>query len=106
MSAGYERFNNEIKRATENEAYLIVLVEETLSKATSFQFLPYISKKIKATPEFIFHRVRALIQKYPNIQFLFVNGRKESSRVMERIFTSGCVHRQADLQLAYDLKKL
>ena len=106
MSAGYERFNNEIERAVEEEAYLVVLVEETLARASSFQFLPYISKKIKATPEFIFHRVRSLIQKYPNVQFLFVNGRKESSRVMEKIFTSECVFKQIDLQLAYDLKKL
>ena len=106
MSAGYEIFNNEKERAVEEEAYLVVLVEEALSKASSFQFLPYISKNLKATPEFIFHRVRSLIQKYPNVQFLFVNGRKESSRVMEKIFTSGCVFKQIDLQLAYDLKKL
>ena len=65
-----------------------------------------ISKKIKATPEFIFHRVRMITQKYPNVQFLFVNGRKEATRVVERIFTSGCAHEKHDLQLAYDMRKL
>ena len=106
LSGGYERFINEIKRAGESNAYLIVLVEDTLPHALSFKYLPYISKKIKATPEFIFHRVRSLIQIYPFIQFLFADGRKEASRVVERIFTSGCVYKKVDLQLAYDRKIL
>ena len=106
MSGGYERFINEIERAKDQEAYLVVLVEESMQNALSFKFLPHISKKIKASPEFIFHRVRVLIQKYPSIQFLFVNGRKESSRVVEKIFTSGCIHKKIDLQLAYDNKVL
>ena len=63
-------------------------------------------KNVKATPEFIFHKVRRISQKFPNVQFLFVNGRKEASRIIERIFTAGCAHKQVDLQLAYDLKKL
>ena len=106
MSGGYERFINEIERAQEAEAYLVVLVEDTLQHALSFPYLPQISKKIKATPEFIFHRVRSLIQKYPMIQFLFVKGRVESSRVVEKIFTSKCIHEKIDLQLAYDEKVL
>ena len=106
MSGGYERFINEIKRAQEAEAKLVVLVEDTLSKALSFPFLPHISKKIKATPEFIFHRVRALTQKFPHVQFLFVKGRTESSRVIEKIFTCGCVYEKIDLQYAYDIGQL
>ena len=106
ISGGYERFIKEIERAKENDAYLVVLVEESLTNALSFQYLPHISKKIRATPEFIFHRVRDLIQQYPNVQFLFVNGRKESSRIVELIFTCGCAYKKIDLQLAYDTKAL
>ena len=106
MSGGYERFINEIERSIEQNASLIILVEESLQNALSFKFLPHISKKIKASPEFIFHRARSLIQTYPSIQFLFVNGRLESSRVIEKIFTSGCVYKKIDLQLAYDNKVL
>lgn len=106
MSGGYERFIKEIKRAEESKAYLVILVEDSLQNALSFKYLPYISKKIKATPEFIFHRIRGLIQKYPFIQFLFVKGRPEASRVTERIFTCGCVYKKVDLQLAYDLNIL
>jgi hypothetical protein len=106
MSGGYERFLNEIGRAEEEEAYLVILVEEALQNALSFQYLPHISKKIRATPEFIFHRVRRLIQNHPTTQFLFVKGRKEASRVVEKIFTCGCVYKEVDLQLAYDKKIL
>ena len=112
LSGGYERFINEIKRSEEDEAYLVILVEAKLSDAMYFNHKvksyngERVFKKVKATPEFIFHKVRKITQKYPNVQFLFVNGRREASRVVERIFTAGCVHKKIDLQLAYDLKKL
>ena len=102
----FDRFEREIQRAQELEAYLIILVEDTLNNALSFRYLPYISKKIKVTPEFIFRNVRQLIQKYPHIQFLFDKDREESSRIIKRIFFSNCYYRQVDLQLAYDTKKL
>jgi hypothetical protein len=102
----YERFCREIERAAENEANLIIVVEESLTNALSFPFLPHISKKIRVTPEFIFHQVRDMIQKYDHIQFLFVKGRKESVRVIEKIFFSNCIYKKIDLQLAYDKKIL
>ena len=102
----FERFEREIQRAKTMDANLIVLVEDTLANALSFKYLPHISKKIKVTPEYIFHNVRLLIQKYPHIQFLFVNGRKESKRVIQKIFFSGCAYKKIDLQYAYDQKVL
>lgn len=102
----YDRFCREIERAAENEANLIIVVEDTLTHALSFPYLPYISKKIKVTPDFIFHKVRDIIQKYDHVQFLFVDGRKESVRVIEKIFFSNCVYKDIDLQLAYDKKIL
>ncbi|MAF42585.1 MAG: hypothetical protein CMI54_00255 [Parcubacteria group bacterium] len=101
-----DRFEKEIIRAKEENINLIILVEDTLSHAVSFKFLPHISKKIKATPEYIFHNVRHLIQKYPHIQFLFVGGRKEAERVIKKIFFSGCSYVEVDLQYSYDTKVL
>lgn len=77
-----------------------------MQNALSFQYLPHISKKIKATPEFIFHNVRSLIQDYNNLQFLFVDGREEIKRTIEAILASKCFYKKVDLQLAYDLKIL
>ncbi len=83
-----------------------------MSNATSFQFLrkshdkSRVFKNVRATPEFIMHNMRKIMQEYPRVQFLFVDGRKEAARVIEKIFTSGGIHKQIDLQLAYDLGKL
>jgi len=101
-----ERFKKEIEKARQNQSYLVVVIEEKLQSALSFQYLPHISKKIKATPEFIFHNVRSLLQEYDNLQFLFVDGREEMKRTIEAILASKCFYKKADLQLAYDLKLL
>ena len=102
----YDRFKNEIDKAKKNNSYVIVMVEEVLQNALSFQYLPHISKKIKATPEYIFHNVRDLLQRYDNLQFLFVDGRGEMTRLVESIFASKCFYKKIDLQLAYDMKIL
>jgi len=101
-----DRFKNEITKAKKNNAYLIVIIEEKLTNALSFKYLPHISKKIKATPEFIFHNVRQLLQEFDNLQFVFVDGREEMKRAIESIFASKCFYKKIDLQLAYDMKLL
>ena len=107
LSVGnFERFKNEITKAKKDNAYLVVIVEEKLSNALSFQYLPHISKKIKATPEFIFHNVRQLLQDFDNLQFVFVDGREEMKRCIESILASKCFYKKVDLQLAYDMKLL
>jgi hypothetical protein len=102
----FHRFKNEIEKAKKNNSYIIVMVEEKLTSALSFQYLPHISKKIKATPEYIFHNVRELLQSHDNLQFLFVDGRSEMTRIIESIFASNCFYKKIDLQLAYDMKLL
>lgn len=106
MSGGYERFCREVERSVAANANLIVLVERPLQECLSFQYLNYVSKKIKVTPEFIFFNVRELIQKYSNVQFLFVDGREECVRVMKKIFFSKGEFKKYDLQLMYNLKLL
>ena len=111
ISGGYERFEREIKRSIEDDANLIIIIEQKLSSVLYFNHQRKghggrVYSKVKATPEFIIHRVRSMSQKFPTIQFLFVEGKRESARVIEKIFTSGCVHKKIDLQLAYDEGKL
>jgi len=106
MSGGLERFQREIERATEDEAYIVVVVERPLSECLHFDMLPYVPKKIKASPDFIFKNIRDLTQSYSEVQFLFVKGREELERVSVKILVCGGLCRDVDLQLAYDLKIL
>lgn len=101
-----ERFENELKRATEDNAYLVVLVEDSLSNMLSFNHLPWVSKKIKLSPEFVLHNIRELIQQYQNCQFIFVPGRKIAVKLVEKILLSQNLARMCDLQLLFDTKVL
>jgi len=106
LSGGYERFLREIDRSIENEANLIVVVEESLNNCLNFNRLPHVyQKNTRITPEYVFRNVRDIIQKYPSVQFLFVKNRQEASRVIEKIFTSGCAYKRIDLQFAYDTER-
>jgi hypothetical protein len=98
FSSGYDRFKREVFRAQEASASLIVVVEGTLDEIPKFPFA--------SSPEYVFHNVRDLIQRYPHVQFLFVNGRGEAVRVIEKIFASNCEYKEIDLQYAYDTKEL
>ena len=111
ISGGYDRFLRGVQRAIDDEASLIVLIEQKLSDVLYFNHQRKshggrVYSKVKATPEFIFHRVRTLTQEFPSIQFLFVDGKRESARVIEKILTCGCINRKIDLQLAYDMGKI
>lgn len=111
ISSGYERFLREIERSVKDDASLIIVIEQKLSSVLYFNHQRKkhggrVYSKVKATPDFIFNRVRALSQKFPTIQFLFVDGKKESARIIEKIFTSECIYKKIDLQLAYDMGKL
>ena len=107
MSSGLERFEKEIERAAEENAYLVILVERKLEECLAFNRLPYVYKKnTRVTPDFIFHNVRNLLQKFPHIQFLFVNGRKECVRIVKKLLFRKILRVKFDLQIAYDLKLL
>ncbi len=106
MSGGLDRFRKEIERAAVDQSDLIVLIDEPLENCLNFESLHRVSSKIKVTSEFIFFNIRDVIQKYSNVQFLFVNSRSECSRVMKRIFFSKGEYKKYDLQLMYDLKLL
>ena len=50
--------------------------------------------------------IKNIQPKFSNVQFLFVKGRPEASRLIQRIFVCGGMHKEIDLQLAYDMKLL
>lgn len=105
LSCGLERFIKELERARLANAYLIMIVESKLQDALSFNHLPWMKRvKTKATPEFLFHNLRELIQRFPNFQPLFVDGRPQVVEYMMKGFLSGNIFKQYDLGLLYQLK--
>jgi len=107
LSSGLERFKNEIDKAAEEGAYMIILIERKIEECLAFNKLSYVYKKnTRVTPDFIFHNVRDLIQQYPHIQFLFVDGRQECVRIVKKLLLSDILKEKFDLQLAYELKLL
>lgn len=107
LSQSFDRFTKELERVEKAGIYLVMLVENSLQAALHFNQLPWMDRvKTKASPEFIFHRLRFLIQQFPNFQPLFVENRKEAVQYMMKGFLSGETFKQYDLQLAYQLKNI
>ena len=103
ISLGYERLKQEINRAATMKGYLVVVVEEPLNSALRFQRQDLMQKFVKATPAFIFHRIRVLMRENDNIQFLFTDSREVSSDIIPRLFKLGREGaKNLDLQYLYD----
>ncbi len=101
-----ERFEKEIIRAQNDNAYLVVLVEEPFEEIYTFTNRHGLSSKIKISPEVPLFHMRELSQKYSNLQFLFVKNRVEASRIIELIFSAGEQVKQVDLQYLSDTNQL
>ncbi len=102
LSSGFDRFTREIERAKEAGAYLVVVIESSFESVYTFRETKRVKGKVFISPEFIFHNMRDLIQKFDNLQFLFVNNRREASRIIEKIFASGSDYKYVDLQKLFD----
>ena len=104
LSGGFDRFVKELERAEASGVYLVMIVENKFSEVMSFNHLPWMKRvKTKATPEFIFHQLRDLLQRFPRFQVLFVDGRKQVVEYIMKGFLSGDTFKEIDLQLAWDL---
>ncbi len=106
MSKGYERFTKELERCKKDNGYLIIIIEEQYGHLSSYPYLPH-TKRVKAKPDYIQHQIRELMHKFPiHCQFLAVDGRKESIRVIEKIFNYKEDIKLIDLQYYYNNGKL
>jgi len=105
MSQGFDRFKQEVERADSLGFHLAVLVEEKLETVTQIN-VANSHKFIKGPPEFYLARMRSLCEIYSNIQFLFVGGRYESSKVLQELFRIKGGFSRLDLQFLYDSKQL
>lgn len=104
ISAGYDRFKRELIRVKESNHYLILLCESSINDFLSFNHLPWLSRKIQATPVFIEHRIRELLQEFPlNFQIGFCDGRNEMKNIILKIFEMEDYWKFHDIGLAIDL---
>lgn len=103
ISMGYERLGNEFSRAEKDKKYIVVMVESNLNDTLNFNY-KYAAKFTKASPEFIFHRIRELLQRFTNLQFIFCDGRIDLKNKMLKIFNFSNI-REVDLQLLVDKKE-
>lgn len=106
LSGGFERFEREIIRAKDANAYLVILVEGPFTELERFPMQRQIGGKIRLPVECIYHSIRELSQKYHHIQFLFVKSREEASRVIQKLFAADSQVKDVDLQLLYDTEQL
>jgi hypothetical protein len=105
LSKGYDRFCREIDRAKADNAYLVVLVEDDINKALSFDH-DFRLRYAQTTPSHVFNKLRRILAKYDNIQFVFAKGRDEAARVLVKLFELGEQVRNCDLEYFYELKKI
>lgn len=102
FSGGYERFRRELQRVKDDNAYLIILIEEKFSNIQCFRKLKHIIGT-KCTEDFIFHRMRSLLNEFPlNCQLLSADGRIRATKLIETIFRIKNDIRNVDLEFEHD----
>lgn len=108
ISGGYERFQRELTRAQEAGAYLFIMVEDKLDNVMAFDSIKWIARNTKATPSFIFHRVREILQEFPNLQFVFPGNRMCCEQLIKKIFFSvpSGLFKTVDVQYLIDRKMI
>lgn len=94
FTAGLDRFERECEKAKALDIDLVVLVEGSFSDC--FRYKPFFGKQ-KVGGEQAFNGLRRISRKY-NIQFCFVEGRKEAKEYIVKILSNPELVRGYDLQ--------
>jgi DNA excision repair protein ERCC-4 len=104
LSSGKERFNKEISRAKDLGYYLVVAIEDDFDNLMKLG--PQNSFTKIANGKFILFSIRKILQDFDNIQFVFTGNRKESMRIIKRIFQMKEQVRKFDLEYLKDFEIL
>lgn len=98
----FERFRNEIIKVKENNAYLILLVENDINHILALDNSNY--KHTKMTSAYLFHQIRELLQTFDCWQIAFCENRTDMQNLIGKIFRLGDLSKSFDIQLARDRK--
>jgi len=99
---GYERFERELELASALGIYLVVLVEAPFREC--LDYMPPRRRKQVVTGRNAFFNVRMAMQKFGDIQFLFVKNRDEARKWAMRILSNPENTKKHDLQYIYGLE--
>ena len=94
---GLERIKAELQRAKDSNSYIIMVVEDDLNSALSFEYLPQ-CKWTKVTSSHIFKNIRDLLIEFDNFQIVFAGSRKQAELLTIKIFELGVDVKNIDLQ--------
>ncbi len=86
VTSGYDRLSREFDKAVEASSYIIILIECTLSDLAGFKYNGKFRARVKFGEDFVFFRMRELMQKYSNIQFLFSGDRNKSVKFINLVY--------------------
>lgn len=100
----FDRFRNELIRAKNIGAYIILLVENDINTALGFDHSPFYSRHTQMTVVFLFHQIRVLLQEFDNWQIAFCKSRTDMAEKIRWIFEMEDFWKYQDIQLALDLK--
>ncbi len=102
LSQGVERFEREIKKAVDLNAYLVVVVDSLYSEAINYKPNGRFQQKVDGSN--IFYQIRRLSDIYKdNLQFVFSGSRNRSSNLITRIFRLKGLVREIDLEYCKDI---
>lgn len=104
MSNGYERFQKELQRAKDNNAYIIILIESKYSDLLSINYLPQ-TKWLKASSEFLMKRARDLYLRFDNFQMVCGGKRSECIELFNKIIRIKNIQ-TFDIQYLIDINKI
>lgn len=99
---GVERIKAELDRARGAGYYIVMVVEESINNALSFNFMPQM-RFTKVVPDHVFKNLRDLLVEYTDcFQAVFVKNRYEAVQTIIKIFEAGPDIKNIDVQYHYE----
>lgn len=103
MTIGFERFKKELKRASEFDSFLYIVIESSTEKTiNNNSFSPH-----KSNMSFVWHQMRILSHEFARkCQFIFSGGRKRSENLIPILLEAGQEMWHSDIQYYIDKRIL
>lgn len=105
ISQGLERFVKELSRAENSNSDVLIIVDQKFTDMISFNYLPQF-RWIKAQSSFVFSRLREILQSFLNVQIVFLQNKKEMSKMTRFALSYGKSLFKYDVQHIYETNQL